>query len=56
MTKVISELVKVACTSNDIGFTIGKVYYYDAPNTFQTVGKKYDPVVWNGGHIGNGRS
>jgi GT2 family glycosyltransferase len=51
--KVISELVKVACTSNDIGFTIGKVYYYDAPDIFQTVGKKYDPVVWNGGHIGN---
>jgi GT2 family glycosyltransferase len=52
--KMISELVKVACTSNDIGFTIGKVYYYDAPNTLQTVGKKFDPVVWNAGHIGTG--
>ena len=52
--KIISSLVSLASTSNDIGFTMGKVYYYDAPDTLQTVGKKYDQVVWNGGHIGNG--
>ena len=51
--KMISELVKVTRTSDDIGFTMGKVYYNDAPNTIQTVGKKYDPVLWNAGHIGN---
>ena len=50
--KVISELVKVAETDETIGFTTGKVYYYDHPNILQTVGKKSDPVRWNGGDIG----
>lgn len=50
---LISELVKVAVTNPMIGFTIGKVFYYDNPDVLQTVGKKYDPVLWNGGHIGN---
>ena len=49
---LISELVKVAITEPEIAFTIGKVYYYDFPNTFQTIGKKYHPFLWNGGHIG----
>ncbi|MCU0615104.1 MAG: glycosyltransferase family 2 protein [Desulfobacterales bacterium] len=51
---LISELVKVAVADPWNGFSIGKVYYYDDPNVLQTVGKKYDPVLWNGGHIGNG--
>jgi len=50
--RVIGELVKAALSYPMIGFTIGKVYYYDAPDTLQTVGKKYDPVLWNAGHIG----
>jgi GT2 family glycosyltransferase len=49
---VISSLVKVAVTDSSIGFVIGKVYYYDQPDTFQTVGKGYDPVWWRTGHIG----
>lgn len=49
----ITELVKVAETDKKIGFVIGKVYYFDKPNILQTVGKKYDPIRWNGGHIGN---
>lgn len=49
---LVSELVKTAVSDPMIGFTIGKVYYYDDPDVLQTVGKKYDPVVWNGGHIG----
>jgi GT2 family glycosyltransferase len=51
--KVISELVKVAETDKKIGFTIGKVYYYDKPDVFQTVGKGEDPVRWKGEHIGS---
>jgi len=51
---LISELVKLAITDPAIGFTIGKVYFYNAPNVFQTVGKKFDTILWNGGHIGNG--
>ncbi|RLJ02939.1 MAG: glycosyltransferase family 2 protein [Candidatus Aenigmatarchaeota archaeon] len=51
--KVISELVKVAETDEKIGFVTGKVYYYDSPNVFQTVGKKEDQIRWNGDHIGN---
>ena len=49
---VISSLVEVAVTDSKIGFVIGKVYYYDRPDTFQTVGKGHDPVWWNIGHIG----
>jgi GT2 family glycosyltransferase len=51
--RLISELVTVAETDEKIGFTVGKVYYYDHPNVLQTVGKKKDPIRWNGGHIGN---
>jgi len=50
--KVISELVRVAETDEKIGFVTGKVYYYDMPNTLQTVGKKEDPIRWNGDHLG----
>jgi len=49
---LISALVKTSVTDDKIAFTIGKVYYYDAPDTFQTVGKRFDPVLWNAGHIG----
>jgi GT2 family glycosyltransferase len=51
---IISELVKVAQQSDNIGFTIGKVYYYNVPNTLQTVGKRYHTELWNAGHMGNG--
>jgi len=52
-SKAISELVKVAETDPLIGFTTGKVYFYDKPDVLQTVGKCEHPVRWNGGHIGN---
>ncbi|MCJ7448882.1 MAG: glycosyltransferase family 2 protein [Bacteroidales bacterium] len=52
-SKVISSLAEMAESDAMAGFVIGKVYYYNAPNVFQTVGKRYDPVLWNGGHIGN---
>lgn len=51
---LVSALVKTAGEYNVAGFVIGKVYYHEKPDTFQTVGKKYDPVLWNGGHIGKG--
>jgi len=51
--KVVSELVKIARRDEKIGFVTGKVYYFDQPEILQTVGKKEDPVKWNGGHIGN---
>jgi len=50
---IISELVKVAETDDKIGFVSGKVYDYDRPDVFQTVGKQEDPICWNGDHIGN---
>jgi hypothetical protein len=52
-SKVITELIKVAEQGSKIGFVIGKVYYFARPNTLQTVGKKYDPILFNAGHIGN---
>lgn len=51
---LISALVETAERDKDIAFTIGKVYYYDQPDVLQTVGKKFHPTLWNGGHIGNG--
>ena len=51
--QLIKELVNVAETDEMIGFVTGKVYYYDKPDTLQTVGKKEDPVYWSGGHIGS---
>ncbi|MGD0340561.1 MAG: glycosyltransferase family 2 protein [Bacteroidales bacterium] len=50
--KVISELVKIAQTDERIGFVTGKVYYFNRPDILQTVGKKIDPIRWNGDHIG----
>jgi GT2 family glycosyltransferase len=52
-SRVISSLVEVALTDTFIGFVIGKVYYYDQPDIFQSVGKGIDPIWWNTGHIGN---
>lgn len=52
--KAMSELLKVAVTDNAIGFVTGKVYYYNEPLVLQTVGKKQDPIRWNGDHIGTG--
>jgi len=49
---VIKSLVEVAKTDEKIGFVTGKVYYFDNPRILQTVGKKEDPILWNGGHIG----
>jgi GT2 family glycosyltransferase len=50
----VSSLVKVAQTDDSIAFVTGKVYYFDQPETFQTVGKKSHPVLVCGGHIGRG--
>jgi GT2 family glycosyltransferase len=51
--RVISELVKVAESDPLIGFVTGKVYYYDNPDTLQTIGKHEDSIRWNGEHVGN---
>jgi GT2 family glycosyltransferase len=50
----IAALVRVAEKEENIGFVTGKVYYYDAPQTLQTVGRKADPLWWGGPMIGNG--
>lgn len=52
--QAISALVEVAEKDEKIGFVTGKVYYSESPSTLQTVGKKSDPVLINGGHIGRG--
>lgn len=51
-SNVISAFVETAERNPATGFVTGKVFYFDEPDTFQTVGKKDDPVMWNGGHIG----
>ena len=49
---IISALVEVAEQDQKIGFVTGKAYYYDKPDTLQSVGKYEDPIRWNGEHIG----
>jgi GT2 family glycosyltransferase len=51
---LVRELVKVATSEEKVGFVTGKVYYYDNPTIFQTVGKYEHPIWWNGGDIGYG--
>lgn len=51
--KVIGELVKIAESKEEIGFVTGKVYFFDKPDTLQSVGKMEHPLLLNGGHIGN---
>lgn len=50
----ISEMVRVAESDETIGFVTGKVYYFDNPTVFQTVGIEHDPITWLGNHIGKG--
>lgn len=49
---IVSALTEVAQKDEKVGFVTGKAYYYDQPDTLQTVGKYEDPVRWNGEHIG----
>jgi len=48
----LSALAETAQTREKAGFVTGKIYLYDRPDTFQTVGKREDPITWNGHHIG----
>lgn len=50
---IVRALVEVALTDKKIGYITGKAYYFDQPDTLQSVGKYEDPVKWNGEHIGN---
>jgi GT2 family glycosyltransferase len=52
--KVITSLVDTAEANPAVGFVTGKVFYFDKPDTLQSVGKYEHPVSWNGNHIGNG--
>jgi hypothetical protein len=49
---IIQSLINLAEQKDNVGFVTGKVFYYDKPNILHTVGKRYDPFWWNGGHIG----
>jgi Predicted glycosyltransferases len=51
-SKVISALVEAALEDPLRGFVTGKVYYFDQPDTLQSVGKYEHPIRWNGDHIG----
>ncbi|NVO21374.1 MAG: glycosyltransferase family 2 protein [Bacteroidetes bacterium] len=52
-SKVLSSLVATAEKDNNIGFVTGKVYFYENPETIQSVGYYEDPVKWIGGHRGD---
>lgn len=40
--KLISATVATAINNAKVGFVVGKVYYYEEPNTFQTCGRNFD--------------
>lgn len=50
----LSALVETALERERAGFVTGKVYFYDQPDVFQSVGKEEHPILWNGRHIGSG--
>ena len=50
--KIISSLAEVAKKDDMIGFTTGKVLYYDNPKIIQTAGKNEDKIRLNGPDIG----
>ena len=53
---IIEKLVEIAVKDSKYGFIMGKVFFYENKNVFQTVGMAYDPVRINGGHIGHGET
>jgi len=50
--KALTHLVESAQNHPDVGFVTGKVYFYDRPNTLQTVGREAHPYRIIGPHIG----
>lgn len=48
----LGALIETAQVQPRAGFVTGKIYFYSRPDTLQTVGKKEDPITWNGDHIG----
>lgn len=50
----LSALVETAVSEEQAGFVTGKVYFFDRPDTLQSVGKYEDPVIWSGRDIGRG--
>ena len=50
--KIISACVNTAQENKNVGFVVGKVYYYDKPCTFQTCGREYDEKLLRGNTIG----
>lgn len=49
---VVTALTQTAMEDKKTGFVTGKAYYFDQPDTLQTVGKYEDAIKWNGEHIG----
>lgn len=49
---LVSSLTELARQEEKVGFVTGKAYYYEKPDTLQSVGKYEDPIRWNGEHIG----
>lgn len=50
--KVVRSLLATAAKDPSIGFVTGKVFYFDKPDTLQTIGYYEDPVRLIGGHLG----
>jgi len=50
----LSALMAIAQSKSKAGFITGKVYYFEHPDIFQTVGKKEDYISWDGDHIAEG--
>jgi len=53
-SQALNALVKQAELDTNIGFTTGKVYYYDDPKILQTVGRESDKFLIAGDFIGDG--
>ena len=50
--KIISSCVDIVENKPNVGFVIGKVYYFDNKDIFQTCGREWDENNWRGKTIG----
>lgn len=53
---IISALVETALKHNRVGFVTGKIFYYDNPRVFQSIGREWDPEKIVGKDLARGQT
>ncbi len=53
---IVSALVATAQEHDRVGFVTGKIFYYDNPKVFQSIGRDWDPKKISGRDLGRGQT